>query len=130
MRRIRIVVHIMRSVVLVAMVLSFIVTTGCGDGNDQQSGNAWAPTGNGSPLMVIETYYPDGALESRGTVNEGGQRQGAWQHWFSDGSVLFTGEFDGSVLVNPWIEYNANGSVRYSSADGPHPRGGTLPALP
>ncbi|MDA3959978.1 MAG: hypothetical protein PF961_04240 [Planctomycetota bacterium] len=105
--------------------LLIALTTACGGSGGSGGAADGAPVA-GSDLLPVITHFDNGQVETTGTLDAEGQRQGAWQVFAFDGQLLFEGEFVDDALDHsqPWTHWNSDGSVRYDQDDGPHPAGG------
>ncbi|MEO0650941.1 MAG: hypothetical protein AAFZ65_09695 [Planctomycetota bacterium] len=66
---------------------------------------ACAPSGSKERV----TYYPDGAVWSRGEV-EGGRAHGLWRTWHPNGQLASEGSYLGGIEHGRWAEYAADGT--------------------
>ena len=107
----------MRHRQFLSLVVLIVLLSACGGG-----GSVGATAVPVTPALVASTvHYPTGELLGQGQVDASGQREGAWTYWHTNGVVSWTASFKDDVFdeIQPWTEFNADGSIRFTFEDGP-----------
>jgi len=100
----------MRNVVMIVISSVILGLAACGGGS----------AGSGSSVSAATITYPSGAVLGTGPVDAQGRKQGAWTFFFEEGGMMWQATFtDGDFnAAAPWVEFNADGSIRYHHSDG------------
>ena len=58
-----------------------------------------------------DQYYSNGALKSKGDLTRGGLKNGKWQYWYDNGSLMSEGMYRDGVKVGKWTDWSKDGRV-------------------
>ena len=61
--------------------------------------------------FAYEEHYPGGSLKKRGNISEDGEKEGKWQYWYSNGSLLSEGHYEDGNPQGKWTYYDKAGKL-------------------
>lgn len=131
-----------RSLVAALALAAAMLAGACG-GSGGGSGAVFGGADPGADgLTLLESHYDSGQLAEQGWIDAEGRRSGVWRawhpsgqlereatyadgepegpvrEWHANGQLRWQGTFPGGGRPSvDWVEYNADGSVRFDASD-------------